>query len=145
MKEQVAAGLFLEHAEVHGNMYGTSLAAVAQVSSQGKHCVLDIDVQGARLVGNYCPLGVFILSDPYSSCTQFQSCQTLAVFTAACRQLHTNHVMKAMSCKIPQIETCHVSVTSFRASLHDLLLMHPGEGQRSGSVVLLHLCCSSQP
>lgn len=51
MKEQVAAGLFLEHAEVHGNMYGTSLAGVADVSNQGKHCVLDIDVQGAQQVG----------------------------------------------------------------------------------------------
>lgn len=50
MKDQVAAGLFLEHAEVHGNMYGTSLAAVANVSNMGKHCVLDIDVQGAQQV-----------------------------------------------------------------------------------------------
>jgi guanylate kinase len=31
--------------------YGTSLAAVAQVSAAGKHCVLDIDVQGAAQVG----------------------------------------------------------------------------------------------
>jgi guanylate kinase len=30
--------------------YGTSLAAVAQVSAAGKHCVLDIDVQGAAQV-----------------------------------------------------------------------------------------------
>lgn len=51
MKPQVEAGMFLEHAEVHGNMYGTSLAAVACVSSEGKHCVLDIDVQGAQQVG----------------------------------------------------------------------------------------------
>jgi guanylate kinase len=50
MSAQVAAGMFLEHAQVHGNMYGTSLAAVARVSSEGKHCVLDIDVQGAQQV-----------------------------------------------------------------------------------------------
>jgi guanylate kinase len=50
MSGQVAAGMFLEHAQVHGNMYGTSLAAVARVSSEGKHCVLDIDVQGAQQV-----------------------------------------------------------------------------------------------
>ncbi|KAF8072379.1 GK1 [Scenedesmus sp. PABB004] len=47
MTQQVGAGMFLEHAVVHGQMYGTSLAAVARVSSEGKHCVLDIDVQGA--------------------------------------------------------------------------------------------------
>jgi guanylate kinase len=50
MSAQVAAGMFLEHAQVHGNMYGTSLVAVARVSSDGKHCVLDIDVQGAQQV-----------------------------------------------------------------------------------------------
>lgn len=50
MAAQVEAGLFLEHAAVHGNMYGTSLAAVARVSAEGKHCVLDIDVQGAQQV-----------------------------------------------------------------------------------------------
>jgi guanylate kinase len=50
MSAQVAAGMFLEHAQVHSNMYGTSLAAVARVSSEGKHCVLDIDVQGAQQV-----------------------------------------------------------------------------------------------
>ncbi|KAF6259164.1 P-loop containing nucleoside triphosphate hydrolase protein [Scenedesmus sp. NREL 46B-D3] len=50
MSAQVAQGMFLEHAQVHGNMYGTSLAAVARVSSEGKHCVLDIDVQGAQQV-----------------------------------------------------------------------------------------------
>eukprot|EP00879_Flechtneria_rotunda_P031793 GHRR01034764.1.p1 GENE.GHRR01034764.1~~GHRR01034764.1.p1 ORF type:complete len:116 (-),score=39.51 GHRR01034764.1:193-540(-) len=50
MQAQVSAGMFLEHADVHGNMYGTSLAAVARVSQEGKHCVLDIDVQGAQQV-----------------------------------------------------------------------------------------------
>ncbi|WIA08042.1 hypothetical protein OEZ85_007512 [Tetradesmus obliquus] len=50
MAAQVAGGMFLEHATVHGNSYGTSLAAVARVSAEGKHCVLDIDVQGAQQV-----------------------------------------------------------------------------------------------
>eukprot|EP00775_Hariotina_reticulata_P012850 gene12850-12977_t len=50
MQPQVEGGMFLEHALVHGNMYGTSLAAVARVSAEGKHCVLDIDVQGAQQV-----------------------------------------------------------------------------------------------
>ncbi len=38
-------------ADVHGNMYGTSLRAVADVGASGKMCVLDIDVQGARQAG----------------------------------------------------------------------------------------------
>ena len=53
-KEKFQAGIdkgsFLEHAEVHGNFYGTSAAAVANVSKAGKCCILDIDVQGARQV-----------------------------------------------------------------------------------------------
>lgn len=39
------SGKFLEHAEVHGNVYGTSFAALEAVKSQGKICILDIDVQ----------------------------------------------------------------------------------------------------
>ena len=47
MQPMVAAGEFLEHADVHGNMYGTSFAAVRRVADAGKSCILDIDVQGA--------------------------------------------------------------------------------------------------
>lgn len=46
MRAGVAAGRFLEHATVHGNMYGTSFEAVRAVQRAGKVCVLDIDVQG---------------------------------------------------------------------------------------------------
>ena len=54
VQNAVAEGLFLEHAEVHGNMYGTSLKAVADVSDLGKLAVLDIDVQGAEQVSGHC-------------------------------------------------------------------------------------------
>jgi hypothetical protein len=39
------AGEFLEHADVHGNLYGTSLGAVRDVASKGQICVMDIDIQ----------------------------------------------------------------------------------------------------
>ena len=42
--------LFLEWAEVHGNRYGTDLSATEQVLGKGEDMLLDIDVQGARLV-----------------------------------------------------------------------------------------------
>ena len=48
----IAAGEFVEYARVHGNIYGTSKKAVNAVASQGKVCVLDIDVQGAKSVSN---------------------------------------------------------------------------------------------
>ncbi|KPK26017.1 MAG: guanylate kinase [Desulfobacterales bacterium SG8_35_2] len=43
-------GLFLEWAEVHGNMYGTSSRVVQEATEQGLDLILDIDVQGARQV-----------------------------------------------------------------------------------------------
>ena len=50
MQRDICAGLFVEHAEVHGNLYGTSVAAVQDVTKRGKVCLLDIDVQGAESV-----------------------------------------------------------------------------------------------
>ena len=50
MEKDIADGLFLEHAHVHGNIYGTSVAAEREVAAGGKCCILDIDVQGARQV-----------------------------------------------------------------------------------------------
>ncbi|CAE6950550.1 GK-1 [Symbiodinium natans] len=50
MQRDIEAGLFVEHAEVHGNLYGTSIEAVQAVTRQGKVCLLDIDVQGAESV-----------------------------------------------------------------------------------------------
>ncbi|GJP72577.1 hypothetical protein CLOP_g3292 [Closterium sp. NIES-67] len=50
MEKEIAEGKFLEKADVHGNLYGTSVAAVKKVTDSGKMCILDIDVQGARQV-----------------------------------------------------------------------------------------------
>eukprot|EP00922_Rhytidocystis_sp_ex-Travisia-forbesii_P051856 GHVS01076987.1.p1 GENE.GHVS01076987.1~~GHVS01076987.1.p1 ORF type:complete len:269 (+),score=25.83 GHVS01076987.1:163-969(+) len=52
----VAKGQFLEHAEVHGNVYGTSLQEVGRVSSNGKICLVEVDVQGVRQIKSS-PLG----------------------------------------------------------------------------------------
>lgn len=43
-------GKFIEHALVHGNLYGTSTAAVSDVQKQGRVCILDIDVQGVKQI-----------------------------------------------------------------------------------------------
>ena len=50
IKKEIEAGKFVEYAEVHGNYYGTSVAAVQTVQEQGKICLLDIDIQGAQNV-----------------------------------------------------------------------------------------------
>jgi len=43
-------GLFLEWAEVHGNLYGTSLEAIDANLAAGTDLILDIDVQGAHQI-----------------------------------------------------------------------------------------------
>jgi guanylate kinase len=48
MQTEIDQDQFLEHAHVHDNIYGTSVRAVRDVAAQGKCCILDIDVQGAR-------------------------------------------------------------------------------------------------
>ncbi len=48
--QQVADGKLLEHAQVHGNGYGTLKKTVREALMQGRSLLLDIDVQGARQV-----------------------------------------------------------------------------------------------
>lgn len=43
---------FVEHCEVHNNMYGTSKAAIRNIFEKGKICLLDIDVQGVMKLAN---------------------------------------------------------------------------------------------
>lgn len=49
-QSEIDQGGLLEHAEVHGNHYGTLKSEVFNFIDQGKDVVMDIDVQGANLV-----------------------------------------------------------------------------------------------
>jgi guanylate kinase len=59
----VAENAFLEHAEVFGNLYGTSRAAVEPLLAEGRDVLLEIDWQGARQVraGHPDCVSIFIL------------------------------------------------------------------------------------
>jgi guanylate kinase len=46
--EMIGAGEFAEWAVVHGNRYGTSIAAVKQSIEGGADCLFDIDYQGGQ-------------------------------------------------------------------------------------------------
>jgi len=46
----IDAGRFLEHAEVHGNLYGTAKSGIRQQLEEGLDVILDIDVQGAAIL-----------------------------------------------------------------------------------------------
>ena len=46
-RAKVEGGEFIEHAHVHGNMYGTLRAPIERVLAAGRTYLLEIDVQGA--------------------------------------------------------------------------------------------------
>jgi len=66
---RIERGDFLEWAEVHGNLYGTSKQYVEQLRSQGNDVILTIDVQGAEQARKLFPdaIGVFILPPSYQT------------------------------------------------------------------------------
>ena len=59
----VEAGLFLEYAEVFGNLYGTARASLDEARIAGHDLLLDIDVQGAAQVRSRLPeaVGIFVM------------------------------------------------------------------------------------
>ena len=61
--ERVGRGDFLEHAEVFGNLYGTSQSTVEQTLAEGHDLILEIDWQGAEQVRRALPQArsIFIL------------------------------------------------------------------------------------
>lgn len=62
-EREIAEGIFLEHAEVHGNLYGTSRTSVQELLAQGRDVLLEIDWQGAEQIRRSKPdcVSVFIL------------------------------------------------------------------------------------
>jgi guanylate kinase len=62
-ERMIAAGAFLEWAEVFGNYYGTAVSALKHAKDVGKDLLLDIDVQGAVQVMEKLPeaVSIFIL------------------------------------------------------------------------------------
>ena len=64
--QMIAQDAFLEWANVHGNRYGTSKAAIEQRMAQGSDVVLEIDFQGAIQVKRIFPNAVLIFILPPS-------------------------------------------------------------------------------
>jgi guanylate kinase len=65
-ERMIAAGDFLEWAEVFGNYYGTAVSALKHAKDAGKDLLLDIDVQGAVQVIKKMPEAVSIFVMPPS-------------------------------------------------------------------------------
>ncbi len=63
-EQLIASGEFLEYAEVHGNLYGTSISESEKLFDAGKDVIVEVDVQGAVQImdkRNVDSIGIFIL------------------------------------------------------------------------------------
>ncbi len=65
-RRRIAAGEFVEWAEVHGHLYGTLVSEVKRLLAKGHSLVLEIDVQGALNVRKVYPDAVLIFIEPPS-------------------------------------------------------------------------------
>ena len=65
-RSMIADGAFFEWAEVHGNLYGTSKAAIEVRMAGGEDVILEIDWQGALQIKRLFPNAVLIFILPPS-------------------------------------------------------------------------------
>lgn len=65
-RAKIADGEFLEWAEVHGNLYGTSKTETERIRTAGEDILLDVDVQGAAQVRKAQPDAVTLFIMPPS-------------------------------------------------------------------------------
>lgn len=56
-EKMIEDGKFVEWAEVHGNLYGTSTAGIEGQLGRGEDVILDIDVQGAAIIRDQSHIG----------------------------------------------------------------------------------------
>jgi guanylate kinase len=63
-RRMIEDGDFVEWAEVHGNLYGTSRKRLEKIISRGGDVLLDIDVQGAAQIRKTGEKGLFIFILP---------------------------------------------------------------------------------
>jgi guanylate kinase len=78
-EQEIAAGAFLEYAQVYGNYYGTLWREVEPYRQRGVGVILDIDVQGAAQVRRLCPDNVSV----------FLRAPSLAAYEERLRKRHT--------------------------------------------------------
>jgi guanylate kinase len=65
-ERRVAAGWFLEHADVYGHRYGTPREGPEAITRSGRHCLLVIDVQGASTLRSQRVPATFVFVAPPS-------------------------------------------------------------------------------
>ena len=64
---RVSAGDFLEYATYNGHLYGTLRAEIERILGEGRHAVLDIEINGARQVRSAFPDAILVFVLPPSA------------------------------------------------------------------------------
>lgn len=123
--KMVGDNVFLEHAQVYGNYYGTSKLAVQEMLSRGINVLLDIDWQGARSVREQVPDAVSISILP-PSIEELER-------RLRCRGSDTEDVIRSrMNQAIDEMQHCDeadfiVLNDDFNAALDDLTMILHGQ------------------
>ncbi|HKQ79080.1 MAG TPA: guanylate kinase [Blastocatellia bacterium] len=89
----IANGDFLEWAEVHGNLYGTSRRAVEEARSAGFDVILTIDIQGAAQARNLFPDAIEVFLLPPSFDALIERLEGRGTDTANDRQLRLSNAL----------------------------------------------------
>lgn len=63
-RKRIEQGDFIEYADVYGNLYGTLRAPMKEALDQGRHYLLEIDVQGALQIKEQQLPGLYIFIAP---------------------------------------------------------------------------------
>jgi len=132
--EMVDKGVFLEHAQVYGNYYGTSRLSVEQMLASGIHVLLDIDWQGARLVREQMPEATSISILP-PSVTELER-------RLRARGSDSESVIRSRMCQAyDELEHCKeanfiIMNDDFNQALDDLTLILAGESDKIRPLVI---------
>ena len=92
----IANGDFLEWAEVHGNLYGTSRRAVEEVRASGSDVILTIDIQGAAQARQLFPDAVSVFIMPPSLDALAERLESRGTDTAHDRRLRLESALHEM-------------------------------------------------
>lgn len=65
-RSRIGDGGLLEHAVVHGRLYGTPRAHVEEILRRGEVCILNVDVQGAASIRGQVEPALFVFLAPPS-------------------------------------------------------------------------------
>jgi guanylate kinase len=66
-RRRVEAGEFVEWAEYGGELYGTLVSQLETILGSGKHCVLDVEIHGAKAIRARHPEAVLVFVVPPSA------------------------------------------------------------------------------